>query len=97
MLGFYEGKKLVYAGRVGTGFNRRTAVGLWRELQSLRAEMSPLAAPLDAMQRHRVIWVKPKLVAQIEYRAWTEDGLLRHASFKALREDKVPREVKRPT
>ena len=97
VLGFYDRKKLVYAGRVGTGFDRKTAAALWKSLQSLRRQASPLAVPLDSEQRRGVQWVTPHLVAQIDYRAWTADGLLRHASFIALREDKPAQEVKRPT
>jgi bifunctional non-homologous end joining protein LigD len=96
VLGYYERRRLIYAGRVGTGFDRRTARELWRMLQPLRRESSPFADPLDAEQRRAVKWVRPMLVAQIEYRAWTGDGLLRHASFQALREDKPATEVRRP-
>ena len=96
MLGYYERRRLIYAGRVGTGFDRRTAGELWRMLQPLRQESSPFAHPLDTDQRRGVKWVRPALVAQIEYRAWTGDGLLRHASFQALREDKPATEVRRP-
>ena len=97
VVGFYEGKKLIYAGRVGTGFNRRVAGELWQQLHNLRKAKSLFAAPLDPMQAKGVVWVKPSLVAQIEYRAWTGDGLLRHASFKALRDDKPAHQVRRPS
>lgn len=88
VVGFYEGKKLIYAGRVGTGFNRRVARDLWQQLQPLRVLRSSLAYPVDAVQAKGVLWVKPRVVAQVEYRAWTGDGILRHASFRALRKDK---------
>jgi bifunctional non-homologous end joining protein LigD len=97
VVGFYDGRKLIYAGRVGTGFNRRVAGELWKQLQKLRKATSPFATPVDAVQAKGVIWVKPSLVAQIEYRAWTGDGILRHATFKALREDKPARHVRRPS
>ena len=96
VLALHSGKTLVYAGRVGTGFTREVAAALWSALQPLRRDASPLSAELDAAQRKDVRWVRPKLVAQIEYRALTADKLLRHASFKALREDKPARLVKRP-
>lgn len=60
-------------------------------------ESSPFAEPLDTTQRRGVQWVRPELAAEVGYRAWTGDGLLRHASFIGLREDKPAREVGRPT
>lgn len=96
LLGYYEGKAFHYAGRVGTGFSHKTARSLWQVLQPLRKPASPYAAALSALQRRGVTWVKPKLVAQVDYRATTADNLLRHASFKSLREDKLAREVNRP-
>ena len=96
VVGFYEGTHLIYAGRVGTGFNRRVAGDLWLQLHKLRRATSPLATPVDAARARGVVWVKPSLVAQVEYRAWTGDGLLRHASFKALRADKPARQVSAP-
>ena len=88
VVGFYGGKRLIYAGRVGTGFNRRVAGELWRQLQVLQTDRSAFSTSIDAVQAKGVVWVRPKLVAQVEYRAWTGDGILRHASFKALRDDK---------
>jgi bifunctional non-homologous end joining protein LigD len=95
-LGFYDGGRLTYAGRVGTGFDRRTAADLWSLLQPLRLNAPPLDAPLTALQRRGLVWVKPQLVAQVEYRAVTGDRLLRHASFVALREDKPAKQVEAP-
>ena len=96
VVGFYEGKQLIYAGRVGTGFNRRVAGDLWLQLHKLRRETSPFAKSVDKAKARGVEWVKPSLVAQVEYRAWTGDGLLRHASFKALRADKPASQVNNP-
>jgi bifunctional non-homologous end joining protein LigD len=92
-LGRYERGRLKYVGRVGTGFSRRTAAELWRAAQRLRRVTSPFADKLDTAQRRGVNWLRPELVAQVEYRALTGDGLLRHASFKGLREDKPAAEV----
>lgn len=93
-LGRYERGQLKYVGRTGTGFTHATARDLWRLAQPLRRATSPFSDALDAAQRRGVIWLKPVLVAQVQYRAVTADGLLRHASFKGLREDKPAREVK---
>jgi bifunctional non-homologous end joining protein LigD len=89
VLGNYERGRVIYVGRVGTGFSQRTAKDLWQALQPLRAKASPFSGPLDPVQRRGVRWVRPNLVAQVEYRARTGDGLLRHAAFKGLREDKM--------
>ncbi|MBL8844221.1 MAG: non-homologous end-joining DNA ligase [Hyphomicrobium zavarzinii] len=96
VLGTFEAGRFVYAGRVGTGFSHETARALWKRLQPLKRKTSAFGDSLTAAQRRGVVWAGPKLVAQIDYRAWTRDGLLRHASFKGLREDKPAAEVARP-
>lgn len=96
LLGYYDGSSLRYAGRVGTGFAHETAHDLWLQLQKQRRSASAFSNALTAVQRRGVHWVVPKLVAQIDFRTVTPDGLLRHAAFKGLREDKPAREVTAP-
>jgi bifunctional non-homologous end joining protein LigD len=95
VLGYYDGGKLSYAGRVGTGFTAATARSLWQQMQPLRIKDSPFADRLPSMARKGVVWTEPQLVAEVDYRGWTADQQLRHASFKGLREDKEARSVVR--
>lgn len=87
--------KLVYAGRVGSGFSYKVADDLWRRLEEIRIDAPPLDKALPADSRRNVRWVKPELVADIEIRGWTTEGIARHAVFKGLRHDKRVSDVVR--
>jgi bifunctional non-homologous end joining protein LigD len=94
-LGVYDGGTLRYVGRVGTGFSASAARALYSRLEPMRVASSPFADRLGGDEARGVRFVRPELVAEIDFRAWTADGLLRHASFRALREDKPAGEIVR--
>ena len=93
LLGFYCGRRLVYGGKVGTGFDRAMLQRLRKKLAALTTPISPFDG--QGLPRSGVHWVKPKLVAQIAFTEWTRDDKLRHPRFLGLREDKKPQEVMR--
>ena len=96
LVGYYEGKQLRYAGKVGTGFNARTLDELHELLTPhLRATTPFTPAPEKAWTGPSVHWVEPALVAEVAFAEWTADGRLRHPSFKGLRRDKRPTTVVR--
>jgi bifunctional non-homologous end joining protein LigD len=97
VMAVYDKGRLVHVGRVGTGFKDAVARSLRDQLERLKRPTSPFPNKLPADAVRGVRWVEPKLVAEVELRGWTSDGLLRHASYKGLREDKDPSEVVRET
>jgi bifunctional non-homologous end joining protein LigD len=94
LLGHFEGARLRYAGKVGTGFTLATLADLSARLAPLRRESSPFA---DTVREPHATWVEPRLVAQVGFSEWTRDGRLRHPRFLGLRDDKAAEEVVRET
>jgi bifunctional non-homologous end joining protein LigD len=96
LLGYYDPKsELVYCGRVGTGFTHAFARDLRKRLDAIETKESPFATTPPDAHRSSTHWVRPKLVGEVQFTEWTNDGTLRHPSFQGLRADKKPSDVRR--
>ena len=95
LLGLREGRKLKYAGKVGTGFDTRTIEDLMERMKPLEVDEPKLDVPRG--EKKGAHWIEPKLVAEIAFAEFTGDGVLRHPSFIALRDDKPAKDVVRET
>jgi bifunctional non-homologous end joining protein LigD len=96
LLGYYNPQgDFIYAGKAGTGFTEQTLEILSNRLRELEAAKPPFINFPTGYEAKGVRWTRPELVAEVEFSAWTEDGMLRHPSFKGLREDKDPEDVVR--
>lgn len=94
LLGIYEGEELIYAGRAGTGLSASGMKELKAKFESLRRAGSPFKLAPKPRSNEIITWLEPELAAEIKFAEWTEDNLLRQASFKGLRTDKNPRDIR---
>jgi bifunctional non-homologous end joining protein LigD len=106
LIGVYEGKKLHFCARVGTGFSRKTLASLFEEMGKITIDKCPFAnlpvprnsrwgGGVTAADMKRCTWIEPKLVCEVEFTEWTGDFSLRHPAFVGLREDVAPKDVHR--
>ncbi|MFR0354929.1 non-homologous end-joining DNA ligase [Streptomyces sediminimaris] len=92
LIGYHQGGQLRYAGKVGTGFDRRSLLSLRARLDGLRVPDQPFGGRVAEPGAR---WVRPELVAQVDFTEWTRDGMLRHPRYLGLRDDKKPGDVVR--
>ncbi len=98
LVGYHnEDKDFIYAGKVGTGFTDATLKKLHKQMSELTRKTSPFKNPPKGAWLRGVTWIEPSLIAEIAYMEMTDEGLLRHPSFKGLREDKPAKAVSRET
>ena len=108
LAGYYRGKDLVFAGKVGTGFDGKMLRQLRAQMVALQAASCPFidlprprssrwGQPLTRAEMARCTWVRPELVCQVRFTEWTDDGNLRHPTFVGMRDDKSATEVVRET
>ena len=106
LIGVYEGGKLLYSTRVGTGFDQKTLASLAAQMEKLRVPECPFAnlpvprnsrwgGGVTASEMKSCTWVEPKLVCEVEFTEWTSDSSVRHPAFIGLRIDKAPLDVHR--
>jgi ATP-dependent DNA ligase len=94
LVGYYDGDDLVFAGKIGTGFDTRLLLELRARLDALEIERSPFTRAVG-LPRLRAHWVRPEVVVQVAFTEWTVHGKLRHPRLLGVRGDKRAREVVR--
>jgi len=95
LLGVYEGEDFVYAGRAGTGLSEADMKELEGKFANIQRPDPPFKLAPKPRPKEKLTWLEPELVAEIKFAEWTQDDQLRQASFKGMRTDKDPREIKR--
>jgi bifunctional non-homologous end joining protein LigD len=97
LVGYYEGKSLRFAGKVGTGrgWSSAFSLDLRRKLEKIETDRIPFDPPPPRLFARNAHWVKPHLVAEVEFTEWTGDAHIRHPSLQGFRTDKRPSDVRR--
>jgi bifunctional non-homologous end joining protein LigD len=95
LVGLPEADGLAFAGKVGTGFDERTRARLLAVLKKLAVDESPFTTPIDAKDRRAAHYIAPEIVGEVQFGEWTSEGRLRHPSWRGVRPDKDPSDVRR--
>jgi bifunctional non-homologous end joining protein LigD len=94
LMGYYDKRELIFAGKVGTGFSHSEGHALLKKLKALEQKQPPFKS-IPRLARRGAVFAKPELVAHVNFTEWTQDGMMRHPSFQGIREDKPAAEVVR--
>jgi bifunctional non-homologous end joining protein LigD len=94
LLGAYDDTGLRYIGDVGTGFSSAVLGDLLRRIRPLEQDDSPFVDPVPRDHARGARWLRPELVGEVEFRTWTREGRIRHSSWRGLRPDKSPQDVR---
>ncbi len=97
LLGFYQGNELIYAGRAGTGLSEHIIKDMEQKFTAISRQTPAFKLAPQAKLNEQIIWLEPLLVTEIKFAEWTKENLLRQASFKGLRTDKDPRDIRKET
>jgi bifunctional non-homologous end joining protein LigD len=93
LVGYFVGRKFLFAGKVGTGFDAKTRKQLIAGLSPIRRDSDPFEET-PKQYRERVRWAEPRVVVEVVFTEFTDDGLIRHGTFRGIREDKKPEDVR---
>lgn len=85
--------KLVYCGHVGTGFTGDSLQTMHDMLQKYITKDAPIKQVVGIKNKKSITWVRPKIIVEVEFSAWTKDNILRHPSFKGIRSDKRTKQI----
>ncbi len=96
LVGYFDDEgRLIFSGKVGTGFTNKSSTEMRKRLEGLAIDKTPFAAGLDTWLARHAHWARPELVAEVAFTEWTGDGRIRHPSFQGVRTDKPARTVRR--